>query len=382
MKKRIALLLGLILAFALVSCDALIDVDWQDDTTVSETQMDTYMQPEETTEKQLDLASEAPTVDSTDDPTEEPTVPVPAETLEPIVLEDEALNQMVNDLRAEGFNMEQLTFHEEDINYTYTATVSDRVFYPGEQIEIILTDLISYNDEVDLELFLEWGQLQVMLNNYKGTFVIYEYAVTENGETFTLTVPSDMQSGVYSIELFLADWMLTVCPVVVCSAEEPTDSIPDETLPSLLDSFTLEENPKMFMLIVELEGADGCDMQQLTYRMAHKDGKTYSYTATLNHRVYQPGDTIEISFRDLVYQGKAVDVQEAIKSGLLRVSLSDYCMVGSPEENAFTWTEDGRAVLTVTRDMAPDTDDIPGYVYSVTVYVGEEAWFFSGIIIY
>ena len=382
MKKRIALLLGLILAFALVSCDALIDVDQQDDTTVSETQMDTYMQPEETTEKQLDLASEAPTVDSTDEPTEEPTEPVPAETLEPVVLEDEALNQMVNDLRAEGFNMEQLTFHEEHTNYTYTATVSDRVFYPGEQIEIILTDLISYNDEVDLELFLELGQLQVMLNNYKGTFVIYEHAVTENGETFTLTVPSDMQSGVYSIELFLADWMLTVCPVVVCSAEEPTDSIPDETLPSLLDSFTLEENPKMFMLIVELEGADGCDMEQLTYRMAHKDGKTYSYTATLNHRVYQPGDTIEISFRDLVDQGKAVDIQEAVKSGLLKVSLSDYCMVGSPEENAFTWTEDGRAVLTVTRDMAPDTDDIPGYVYSVTVYVGEEAWFFSGIIIY
>ena len=382
MKKRVALLLGLILAFALVSCDALIDVDWQDDTTVSETQMDTYMQPEETTEKQLDLASEAPTVDSTDEPTEEPTVPVPAETLEPIVLEDEALNQMVNDLRAEGFNMEQLTFHEEDINYKYTATVSDRVFYPGEQIEIILTDLISYNDEVDLELFLKLGQIQVMLNNYKGTFVIYEYAVTENGETFTLTVPSDMQSGVYSIELFLADWMLTVCPVVVCSAEEPTDSISDETLPSLLDSFTLEENPKMFMLIVELEGADGCDMEQLTYRMAHKDGKTYSYTATLNHRVYQPGDTIEISFRDLVYQGKAVDVQEAIKSGLLKVSLSDYCTVGSPEENAFTWTENGRAVLTVTPDMAPDTDDIPGYVYSVTVYVGEEARFFSGIIIY
>ena len=57
-------------------------------------------------------------------------------------------------------------------------------------------------------------------------------------------------------------------------------------------------------------------------------------------------------------------------------------MVGSPEENAFTWTDDGRAVLTVTPDMAPDTDDIPGYVYSVTVYVGDEGWFFSGIIIY
>ena len=237
MKKRIALLLGLILAFALVSCDALIDVDRQDDTTVPETKADTYILPEETTVENLDLTSEAPTVAPTEEHTEEP-------------------------------------------------------------------------------------------------------------------------------------------------IEEPTDSIPDETLSSLLDSFTLEENPKMFMLIVELEGADGCDMQQLTYRMAHKDGKTYSYTATLNHRVYQPGDTIEISFRDLVYQGKAVDVQEAIKSGLLKVSLSNYCTVGSPEENAFTWTDDGRAVLTVTPDMAPDTDDIPGYVYSVTVHVGEEAWFFSGIIIY
>jgi hypothetical protein len=376
MKK--AILNGMTVLFAILlfsSCDALMEDALQDrDTTALETERDTYVTPDESTEEPTDPSTEIPTDELTEVSTEAPT--------EGITYADETVNQLVNQLRAEGFNMEQLTFHEEHTNYTYTATVSDRVFYPGEQIEIILTDLISYNDEVDLELFLELGQLQVMLNNYKGTFVIYEHAVTENGETFTLTVPSDMQSGVYSIELFLADWMLTVCPVVVCSAEEPTDSIPDETLPSLLDSFTLEENPKMFMLIVELEGADGCDMEQLTYRMAHKDGKTYSYTATLNHRVYQPGDTIEISFRDLVYQGKAVDIQEAIKSGLLKVSLSDYCMVGSPEENAFTWTEDGRAVLTVTRDMAPDTDDIPGYVYSVTVYVGEEAWFFSGIIIY
>ena len=376
MKK--AILNGMTVLFAILlfsSCDTFIEDALRDtDTTVLETERDTYVTPDESTEEPTDPSTEIPTDELTEVSTEAPT--------EGITYADETVNQLVNQLRAEGFNMEQLTFHEEHTNYTYTATVSDRVFYPGEQIEIILTDLISYNDEVDLELFLELGQLQVMLNNYKGTFVIYEHAVTENGETFTLTVPSDMQSGVYSIELFLADWMLTVCPVVVCSAEEPTDSIPDETLPSLLDSFTLEENPKMFMLIVELEGADGCDMEQLTYRMAHKDGKTYSYTATLNHRVYQPGDTIEISFRDLVYQGKAVDIQEAIKSGLLKVSLSDYCMVGSPEENAFTWTEDGRAVLTVTQDMAPDTANFAGYVYSVTVFIGDEATWFSGIIIY
>jgi len=130
----------------------------------------------------------------------------------------------------------------------------------------------------------------------------------------------------------------------------------DETLPPLFD---MNENPRLFLLVVELEGAYDCDMQQLTYFKAHKDGSTYSYTATLNHRAYRPGDTIEIVFSDLIYHGESIDVKDAVESGLLRVSMSDFCVVGSADENAFTWEEDGRVVFTVPQELAPEPDTEP-----------------------
>lgn len=162
--------------------------------------------------------------------------------------------------------------------------------------------------------------------------------------------------------------------------EEPTDSIPDETLAPLFDMYDENEH-RLFMLAMEIEG-DGCNMHQLTYRIADTEKGAYSFTATLNHRAYQPGDTVEITFKDLIYQGQTLDVNEAVESGILKVSLSTFQMIGSSDKNAFLWTEDGRAVLSVTPELAPDTANFAGYVYSVTVFIGDEATWFSGIIIY
>jgi hypothetical protein len=163
--------------------------------------------------------------------------------------------------------------------------------------------------------------------------------------------------------------------------EEPTESVPDETLAPLFDMYN-EDQQRLFMLYVELHGAEGCDMHQLTYRIADTENSAYSFTAVLNHRAYQPGDTIEITFKDLIYEGQALDVSEAVESGILKVSLSSFQMIGPSDVNAFSWTEDGRAVLNVAPELAPDTADHAGYVYSVTVLIGDEATWFSGIIIY
>lgn len=164
------------------------------------------------------------------------------------------------------------------------------------------------------------------------------------------------------------------------STEAPTAPIPAETLAPLFDMYDEDEH-RLFMLAIEIEG-DGCNMQQLTYRIADTENSAYSFTAVLNHRAYQPGDTIEITFKDLIYEGQALDVSEAVESGILKVSLSSFQMIGPSDVNAFSWTEDGRAVLNVAPELAPDTADHAGYVYSVTVLIGDEATWFSGIIIY
>ena len=162
--------------------------------------------------------------------------------------------------------------------------------------------------------------------------------------------------------------------------EAITEPIPDETLAPLFDMYDENEH-RLFMLAMEIEG-DGCNMQQLTYRIADTENGAYSFTATFNHRAYQPGDTVEITFKDLIYQGQTLDVNEAVESGILKVSLSVFQMIGSSDKNAFLWTEDGRAVLSVTPELAPDNANWAGYVYSVTFFIGDEADWFSGIIIY
>ena len=69
------------------------------------------------------------------------------------VYEDEALNAIINDLRAEGFDMEKTKFSEihSSENYGYTADLNARVFRPGDTIEVNLSDLISYSAPVNAQ---------------------------------------------------------------------------------------------------------------------------------------------------------------------------------------------------------------------------------------
>ena len=219
MKKRIALLLGLILAFALVSCDALIDVDWQDDTTVSETQMDTYMQPEETTEKQLDLASEAPTVDSTDEPTEAPTEPTSEMMTEPIIeepteLQEDILQSAMKKLLAEGHDMEQLEFTDDDGICAYSARLNHRSFRAGDTVEVVLWDLTYNGKEYSLQKM--YGILEisvVQLIPEKGDII---YLASEDCERFTITVSENTPKGTYWFNIYYdGEDYSVVCPIII-----------------------------------------------------------------------------------------------------------------------------------------------------------------------
>ena len=219
MKKRIVLLLGLILAFALISCDALIDVDWQDDTTVSETQMDTYMQPEETTEKQLDLASEAPTVDSTDEPTEAPTEPTSEMMTEPIIeepteLQEDILQSAMKKLLAEGHDMEQLEFTDDDGICAYSARLNHRSFRAGDTVEVVLWDLTYNGKEYSLQKM--YGILEisvVQLIPEKGDII---YLASEDCERFTITVSENTPKGTYWFHIYYdGEDYSVVCPIII-----------------------------------------------------------------------------------------------------------------------------------------------------------------------
>lgn len=213
MKKRMALLLvTLSLVFAFVSCDALIAGLLQGNNVGGQTESDTYVSPEDTTEPSKDLASEAPTVP----PTEAPTEPVITEApTEGITYADETVNQLVNQLRADGYDMEKTEFSDNDINYAYKAVVNARIFREGEILTVTLSDLVSFGEEVNAKEYYELFTLRVWLMDYEGKVKEPIYLSTEDCLQYTITAGEDVRPGVYYLEIFLADWMLTVCPIVV-----------------------------------------------------------------------------------------------------------------------------------------------------------------------
>ena len=180
-------------------------VDESTDTLPVETEAQT---PEETTE--------TPTEEITEPPTEAPTEPVITEApTEGVTYADETVNQLVNQLRADGYDMEKTEFSDNDINYAYKAVVNARIFREGEILTVTLSDLVSYGEEVNAKEYYELFTLRVWLMDYEGKVKEPIYLSTEDCLQYTITAGEDVRPGVYYLEIYLADWMLTVCPIVV-----------------------------------------------------------------------------------------------------------------------------------------------------------------------
>ena len=220
MKK--ILLIGMILQcliFSLVSCDTLLeDIAADSDITSEEIGRDTDVSPEDSAEDSIEDSTELQTETHTEESSEEATELPP----EGVTYEDEALNTLVSELRAEGYDMEKTTFSEthDAGNYAYTATLNARILHPGDTLEVTLADLFSYNEAVDIREYCELGSLAVWLIDYHGQQA-QMYLTTEDFTRFTLNLPEDIEQGAYRVELYLNDWMLTVCPVIVYGTAEP-----------------------------------------------------------------------------------------------------------------------------------------------------------------
>ena len=209
-KYYVFTIIALLLLLTLSSCALSIEEPPQDPvTTAAESEPSTYVSSVETTEAPTEISTEIPTEIPTEVSTELPT--------EAVTYEDEALNELVNQLRADGYDMEKTAFSEQHDsgNYAYSATLNTRILQPGDTLEVTLSDLFSYGEAVDAQEYFELNSLAVWLMDYGRKQTQPIYLSTEDGVRYTLTVGADTEPGAYFVEIYLADWMLTVCPIVI-----------------------------------------------------------------------------------------------------------------------------------------------------------------------
>lgn len=227
MKK--AILNGMTVLFAILlfsSCDALIEDALQDrDTTTLETERDTYVTPDESTEEPTDPSTEIPTDEltevSTKAPTEEPTDSIPDETLSPLVFDDAALNEVVDQLRTQGYDMEQLTFRHADdyaMTYRYEMTLSDRVFHPGETIEIKVSEIYHYGSDWgdNLQEYMEITVFNVAMEAMSLSDSPKEYRFhMKDSDTICFEIPEDIEQGAYMIYVDINDTFSYLAPIII-----------------------------------------------------------------------------------------------------------------------------------------------------------------------
>lgn len=223
MKK--AILNGMTVLFAILlfsSCDALIEDALQDrDTTALETERDTYVTPDESTEEPTDdpsteLATEEPMEIPTDSPTEaltEPTTEPPyEETTASTVSDEKFLQELLDRLAADGYEAEQtlLEIVHEMRSITVTAALNGRIFRPGDTVEVSLSNMKYYGED----FIMAPDNGKVTLYPPPGDRLIR--MTTEDYVTFTATIPEDTEPGICWIYVFFEGIdEMPLCPLIV-----------------------------------------------------------------------------------------------------------------------------------------------------------------------
>ena len=264
------------------------------------------------------------------------------------VYEDEALNAIINDLRAEGFDMEKTKFSEihSSENYGYTADLNARVFRPGDTIEVNLSDLISYSAPVNAQEYYEQLMLNVFLAGHPGGSSWDHPFTTEDYTRYQFSIPADMKPGAYEIWLYLNDWGIMICPIVVYNDSAETQ-----------DWVTYEDD-SLNATVNDLR-AEGFDMEKTNFSEIHSSNN-YGYTADLNARVFRLGDTIEVNLSDLMSYNQPVNAQELYEENTLYICIverEDY-YTPSTEFIMFTTENYTDYTFTLPQDMEPGVYEV------------------------
>ncbi len=186
----------------------------------------------EETGKGTDVYLETPTEMFAETPTEVSTemhtavTAPPSETssetvIEPIsegttLSDEEFLQSMMEELLAEGHDMEQLEFSgEKEYVYSYTTIFNGRVFRPGDTFEVILQDLTYCGQEYSLEKMYGILEIPVAQLFPDGGGMPY-YPQSEDYAMFSLTIPENISRGVYWFYIYyVGEDYAAVCPIII-----------------------------------------------------------------------------------------------------------------------------------------------------------------------
>ena len=152
----------------------------------------------------------------------EETAPVQDETLSPLVFDDAALNEVVDQLRTQGYDMEQLTFRHADdyaMTYKYEMTLSDRVFHPGETIEIKVSEIYHYGTDWGgdwLQKMMEITVVNVAMEAMSLSDSPKEYRFhMKDSDTICFEIPEDIEQGAYMIYVDINDTFSYLAPIII-----------------------------------------------------------------------------------------------------------------------------------------------------------------------
>ena len=126
------------------------------------------------------------------------------------------------------------------------------------------------------------------------------------------------------------------------SADTDSVSIPEET--------TASEEEYLSDLLDTLQ-AEGCDMEQLTFSGAAKNGVEYRYTVTFPKRIFRKGETVEINVTEIVHVGDDLDLQEDMETGFFEVCMDLRGKVIYSNTNEYRWKEGNTIFFEIPEDF-------------------------------
>lgn len=194
------------------SCELLTD----EPLASSETESATDSAAEDTTKETH--AAPDPAVSETEEAStkEAPTEEEPTE--EPTTCTDEYPQEAIDQLVSEGDDIEKLVFERgPDLHFQYKVVVNKRILRHGEQLAVSAVHCVSGGGIIDFDWLVEYlghSPIELKTSDYK-TVAYVDWVSGDYSTDFRLTIPADMEPGVYNLWLnLLNENDMPVCKIM------------------------------------------------------------------------------------------------------------------------------------------------------------------------